>query len=412
MKKQEYKENDNLNDNISRIYNKIINNNNEKITGASTIVIKNGEIVFNHSDGFRYLDFSDKTKNLPMTSDSYFRIASISKLFTAVSIMQLYENNKLDLDEDVSNYLGFKLRNPNFKNKVITLKMLMSHTSSLNDSNGYYFPLSETIEEFLSKNPKTFNNNQKLPGKYFNYCNLNYIILGIIIEKVAKERFDIYVKKHILKPMGLKASFNIYDFNNKLKTKLGTIYRKIDNKVVANMDNYYEENFKDSSYLDDYQLGTNTCVFAPQGGLRISTFELAQFMKMFLNYGKYKDVQILKKETVELMFTPYWKYNKELKNGDTYQGLMLCYGLGTHILTNTMYGDKLSKTRDLYYVGHHGDAYGLISLFLFDFKNKDGFINIINGVEFDHYNKEHYSDISVLRKPEQRIIDLIYDYIL
>lgn len=99
------------------------------VVGFSVAVVKKGEIVYKHSFGLK-----DVESNTALTENSLFRIASISKSFSATSIMQLVEAGKLSLDDDFSKLVGFKVRNPKYPEKVITLKMVLSHTSSLNDS--------------------------------------------------------------------------------------------------------------------------------------------------------------------------------------------------------------------------------------------------------------------------------------
>ncbi len=103
------------------------------VMGLSVAVVKNNKIVYTHAFGLK-----DAENNIALKTDDMFRIASISKSFSATSIMQLVEKKKLKLDDDVSNLIGFKVRNPDFPGTVITLKMLLSHTSGLNDSEGYF----------------------------------------------------------------------------------------------------------------------------------------------------------------------------------------------------------------------------------------------------------------------------------
>jgi len=104
-----------------------------KVAGISVAVVKDNQIVYTHSFGMK--DIESQT---PLTDDCLFRIASISKSFTATSMMQLVEAKKLSLKDDVSELVGFTVRNPKFPDKVITLKMILSHTSSINDSQGYF----------------------------------------------------------------------------------------------------------------------------------------------------------------------------------------------------------------------------------------------------------------------------------
>ena len=98
----------------------------DKVVGFSVAVVKNNKIIYTKSMGMQ-----DIEKNLPLPDKAIFRIASISKSFSATSIMQLIEAGKLTLDDDFSDLVGFKVRNPKFPNTVIILRMIMSHTSSL-----------------------------------------------------------------------------------------------------------------------------------------------------------------------------------------------------------------------------------------------------------------------------------------
>ncbi len=105
----------------------------QDIVGMSLAVVKGGKIIYTNSFGYK-----DIESNTSLTNTDIFRIASISKSFSATAIMQLAEAKKLSLDDDFSKLVGFKVRNPNFPDAVITLRMVMSHTSSINDSQGYF----------------------------------------------------------------------------------------------------------------------------------------------------------------------------------------------------------------------------------------------------------------------------------
>ena len=119
--------------------------------------------------------------------------------------MQLVDKRKLRLDDDVSKLAGCTIRNPKFPDKIITLRMLLSHTSSINDSQGYF----DMIAINPDKNPdwaKCYNNYE--PGTNYQYCNYNYNIAGTILERISGERFDHYITKHILAPLGIYGGFS------------------------------------------------------------------------------------------------------------------------------------------------------------------------------------------------------------
>lgn len=114
-----------------------------KVVGSNVVVVKDNKIIYSHSFGLK-----NRERGEEMMPNTIFRIASISKSFTATAIMQLVEKGKLDLKADVNKYLDFKVRNPKYPDVPITLEMLLSHTSSLNDSQGYW-------ESFDAVNPAT-----------------------------------------------------------------------------------------------------------------------------------------------------------------------------------------------------------------------------------------------------------------
>src|SRR5688500_11030466 len=105
----------------------------QDIVGMSVAVVKGGKIIYTNSFGQTNIE-----TYTPLANSDIFRIASISKSFSATSIMQLVDAKKLSLDDDFSKLVGFKIRNPKFPERVITLRMVMSHTSSINDSQGYF----------------------------------------------------------------------------------------------------------------------------------------------------------------------------------------------------------------------------------------------------------------------------------
>jgi CubicO group peptidase (beta-lactamase class C family) len=183
------------------------------VMGLSVAVVKNNRIIYTRSFGLK-----DRESNTPLTDDCIFRIASISKSFSAVSIMQLVEAKKLSLDDDISKLVGFKIRNPNYPETVITLRMVMSHRSSINDGQGY-FKLDGINPEKNTGWAKCYNDYE--PGTTFQYCNLNYNMIGAVIERISGERFDQYVKRYILDPLGLYGGYCVDSLD---KSRFASIY--------------------------------------------------------------------------------------------------------------------------------------------------------------------------------------------
>lgn len=367
----------------------IISHPEHPLLAAGIGVIKNGRILFADALGKKQLEGEDAN------GDTKFRIASISKLVTSVGVWQLIEQGKLDPEADVSRYLGFTLRNPHHPQIPITVKMLLSHTSSIRDGGkpgSYNIPYGQPISAFFQPDspyymPRGWAPAEELPGVFFTYCNMNYCLLGTVIENVSGERFDRYMTRHVFAPMGLSCSYNVSEMPETVQAQVGTLYRRL------NADGEYDpvsstwlaqcDDFSDGYPKEDYSgyaIGTNGSLFGPMGSLRISIRELCRIMLMFCNGGNANGVQILKSETIERMFTPAWTYDPGLHNGDNYHGLMNCYGMGPHIFTNTPMGDKMVVAENLPFAGHTAEAYGLVGGMGFDREKANGIVYYIAGL--------------------------------
>lgn len=316
----------------------------EKVVGLSVAVVKDNKIIYTNSFGSSNLE-----TGTPLTNKNIFRIASISKSFSATSIMQLIEAGKLDLDEDVSNLVGFPIRHPKYPETIITLRLLMSHLSSINDSEGYF------SLDYINpaKNPnwqKCYNDYE--PGKGYQYCNLNFNMIGTIIERTSGERFDQYVKHHILDPLGLYGGYCVDSLE---KSRFATIYDyNVDSAKFIISPNAYAPR---SEEIVNYTMGYSTPVFSPTGGMKISATDLAKYMSMHMNYGRYKDGKIITKKSSKLMQTAL--------------SIEENYGFALENTTKMVDGIPL--------VGHTGSAYGLFSAMFFDPKKKYGIVVISNG---------------------------------
>ena len=314
------------------------------VMGLSVVVVKNNKIIYTHSFGLK--DAETKT---PLANDNIFRIASISKSFSATAIMQLVEAHKIDLDQDVSELVGFKMRNPKFPEKVITLRLMLSHLSSINDSQGYF--TLDSINPAKSDNWfKCYNNYE--PGKGYNYCNLNFNMIGTIIEKISGERFDSYIQKHILKPLSLYGGYHVEGLD---KTKFASIYEyKTDSaKFILSPGAYAPR----TAEIAAYEMGYSTPIFSPTGGMKISAKDLATYMMMHCNYGKYNGVRIISKKSSKRMQTPASEIEQ--------------YGFAIETSTKIIDGKVM--------IGHTGSAYGLYSAMFFNPDEKFGIVVISNG---------------------------------
>jgi CubicO group peptidase (beta-lactamase class C family) len=409
---------------LDRALRAIVHNPERPLSGLSVLTVQDGRVTYTGTFGFRYIDSADPRNNLRVTPRTKFRIASISKLVTAIGVMQQVEQGAIDLDADVSTYLGFPFRNPSYPDTPITVRMLLSHTSSVRDGDRYVLPPTQPLSDFFLPDGAAWDDGSHwaspdsttpdvAPGHYFCYANLNYGVLATILERVTGERFDRYMEKHVLVPLGCEASYNVRRFSTEALRHVATLYRKRSPEGVwdptgpwyPQVDDYRGVRPPAPEGAASYVPGTNATWQGPQGGLRISAWDLSKVMRMFLNGGRFNGVRILKRSTVNLMFTPHWTYCDLQPNGDTYWDLMLCYGLGPHIITNRL-GDRLLADRPVNWAGHLGEAYGLLSGMMMDFGTRSGFIYLIGGVGDDP--DAHFGDYSTFYKWEEEIMTQLF----
>jgi CubicO group peptidase (beta-lactamase class C family) len=314
--------------------------------GLAVAVVRDGSPIHTESFGFRSLETKESLR-----TDDLFRIASISKSFSATAVLQLVEAGKLQLSDDVSDLAGFPIRNPEHPNVPITLKMLLSHTSSLNDSQGY-FTLDVLDPSKTTYSPKCFS--PKKPGTEHRYCNLNFNLVGAIIERASGERFDRYVQNRILKPLGLYGGYHVDSLD---ADRFVTLY-EYDSKTkgFTPSPNAYHPRRDE---IDRYVFGYSTPIFSPTGGMKISAKDLARYMTMHMQMGELDGIRILTSENAKQMQTPVLESSR--------------YGLA---ITTT---DKLIPGKTL--KGHTGSAYGLYSMMFFSPEEKFGLVLITNGCD-------------------------------
>ena len=349
------------------------------LMGGVAIIICNGEISESIPFGL-----ADLGRNIPVTDETVFRVASISKVVTAMAFMQLVEQELVSLDDDIGSILGFQVRNPHFPERVMTPRMLLSHTSTIRDGSSYNNFLSATFSQsqvpplgqLLSPGGSYYTSAQFLshePGAFFTYANINYGILGTLVEIISETRFDIYCRDNILLPLGIVGSFlptELPDIN-----KVAVLYRKTNNNWVPQVDNF-QGVYPSTGNLGSYVPGTNGLRLSPQGGLRASGNDLAKILLLFMNKGAHNGNQILQESTIDEMLSIQWHYNGS--NGNNYYGLFRSWGLGIHRITGTPGNDVVFSNSDLMF-GHSGEAYGLVSNAYIDTLNNTGMVFMTNG---------------------------------
>jgi CubicO group peptidase (beta-lactamase class C family) len=342
---------------------------------------RNGEIGA-FADGI-----ADPQSGRTVTPDDPVRVASVSKLEVAIGVMKLVEAGKLDLDSDVSRWLGWSLRNPAFPDRPVTLRHLLSHTSSVRDHDDQYaIPLGGSVQAEMAS-PKSWDSTHAPGDNYFAYSNMNFPIVGSIIEKVTGERFDIWMRRNILDPMKIDACYNWPTCSDAAVARAVELDAP-DGKPVK--DDLHGKRPDCPVYIDEgapcdlrlWKLGENGSLYAPQGGLRISVRGLERVGRMLLNGGTLDGVRILSPQSVDTMLTPVWRFNGA--NGDTDHGFYCTYGLAMQTIPTPVGGCKDDSVGDrIIRMGHAGDAYGLRSGLWLDRARGTGVAFFVTGLGDD-----------------------------
>jgi CubicO group peptidase (beta-lactamase class C family) len=319
-----------------------------------------------------------------VTADDPVRVASVSKMVVAIGVMKLVEAGKLDLTGDVSRWLGWPLRNPAFPDRPITLRMLLSHTSSVREhDDDYVIPLGVSLQSVMA-DPKNWDPRHGPGGDYFSYANLNFPIVGSIIERVTGERFDIWMRRNVLEPMQLDACYNWPTCSDamvaravELDSPEGKPQKDDLHGVRPACPVFAKEG--EACDLSRWRLGENGSLFAPQGGLRISARGLARVGRMLLNGGTLDGMRILSPQSVDTLLIQVWRFDGS--NGDTEHGFYCSFGQATQQIPTPVLGcaDDMG-TGGATLVGHAGDAYGMKSGIWIDRSRRRGIAYFVTGV--------------------------------
>lgn len=304
------------------------------------LVAEKGKIAY--QNGFGYADFANKTPN---TIHSRFNLASVSKTFTSVAVLQLKEKKKLKLEDTFIKYF------PEFPFPNITIRHLLSHTSGLPDL--------ELYEAAVRIKPDSIIRNQAVitilkswdrglyfqPGDKWQYCNTNYVLLGLLVEKISKMPFEAYLKKNIFEPANMPNTYLQIDKTESQK-----------NQVVSHrMVNWYDDAFKN---VDSIKFGSiRYCTYNCGGTYGDSN--IMTTMADMLNYDQaLYNGKLLAQSSLDEAFTPTRLNNGQIYydpfGGEMSQLGKSSYGLGWEIYEDAELGRAVS---------HSGRLFGLVTYF-------------------------------------------------
>lgn len=400
------------------------------VVAVAALAVRDGRVVYANQFGARHLGSAAGEPALPVTERTLFRVASISKLVVAVGVMRLVEQGRLNLDEDVSTALGWQLRHPQFPDRPITLRLLLSHRSGLSDGGeSYFFDGRTRLQDVLQPGGAHYAEGRswrvgKAPGTWFEYVNLNFGVIATVMERATGERFDHLMQRLVLQPLGLRGGFDPAAFPAADQADIATQYRKRRNvgereiwnpagPWVVQADDFRHQPPQPPAGLARYVVGSNGTLFGPQGRLRISLRDLGTLMQMLLDQGRHQGRAFLRPETVALLSSEQWRMDDARSNGQASKDWALSWGLGVQRFTDTSgpgRGDRLVEGGGFGGWGHSGDAYGLMGLFALDPLRRQGLVVLITGpgVDPDTYP----SQWSAMYRWQERALSAVHRHVL
>lgn len=282
------------------------------VPGLACAIIKEGDVSWAKAYGL-----ADVKKEVPMSTRGTMNVASITKTITATAIMQLWERGEIDLDQDINVYLPEGIRNPNFPAIPITVRQLLTHTSSLVDGSAYHnsyscgdpsISLKEWMLSYFYAEGEFYSVEEnfllKKPGEESQYSNVGYGLLGYIVEEITKILFSEYCWVNIFEPLGMNST-GFYLSETDLSVHiLPHFYISEDSKkeILNDYTSFFpeEKEFSIGSYVAP-------CLYSfpnyPDGLMRTSVEDLSFFLAACINGGSIDDIAIIQSSTMDKMLS-------------------------------------------------------------------------------------------------------------
>jgi len=327
----------------------------------SLCAVRGQEIADRHCFGLRSRERREET-----TVDTFYRMASVSKVVSGMAVMTLVDAGKLSLDEDIGTCLGCRARNPCFPDDPITLRHLMTHTSTLIETGSYNKICAGELPPYLLREVlqeggpgySVENYLNARPGTTYSYSSFGSGIMGTIIEKVTGMRFDDYATIAIFDPLGLDCRYD----PQKLPAgaAVATPYEVAPDEKDARGEEWLKKSLENKAKL--YALPVGEAYRMAQGNLHAKPSDMARIMMLLLGNGVSRGVRVLSETAVAEM--------KKVQFDD---------GVNVHGL-NLMHFDR-SIVPDRHIIGHFGRAYGAFNAFFFDDAAQVGIVLCMNGTD-------------------------------
>ncbi|HSK68467.1 MAG TPA: serine hydrolase domain-containing protein [Candidatus Limnocylindria bacterium] len=277
-----------------------------KTVGGSLVVMKGGEVVYARDWGYK-----DLTKGLAVDEDTAFRVGSVTKMVTGVGLLKLVEQGKLDLDAGIGDYLGYPVAAPRWSRTPLTLRQLMSHTSSVTDDGGYS-SLSSTVRGMLSKKARAAANfTGDKPGSRYLYTNLGAGVAGALAEAVSGVSLDALRRREVFAPLGIRAAYAA----SLLPDPSAVSGQYEDGRLYSSAAWQLAQGYEDFA---DPERHYRTGIYS----LWITSRDLARLAAALCAGGALDGARVLSPETVEMMKTPQHTLGKSV-TGESPYGLFL-----------------------------------------------------------------------------------------
>lgn len=326
--------------------------------------------------------FGDQTSH-----DTVFLIGSVQKVFVAISILQLYEDGSIGLDDDVNDYLPFTLEHPDFPNSPVTIRILLSHRSGLIATLPSEFcfdwegpdceravigiPLGEYLSKCLPSNGSLYRSSNWLfePGTQYSYSNNGYKVLMYILETVSNQTISEYMKENIFGPLRMNnTGFNASEFMGHHATPHTRTYGNATNKELP--------------------------IWNGQYMLRSTVSDMGHLLIALMNEGQFDGYQLLQQDTVALMFENTCpSIIKSLRGGiRTREVISVGYGLGIGVFGNEI-------------LGHGGSTVGFTAECYFNPNTRLGYVRLSNVNAILDYTSTEWQDVN-------RVTDKIHTLVM
>ena len=306
------------------------------VVGGAVIISRYGETVFSMVYGSK-----SGSKKDPVTLDTCFRIASVTKLVTAVGLMQLVERGYCDLDDDMSALLPFKIVNTVYRSEPLTVRQALTHTTGAKQTQSVQI----NWDYVSARSTESLFKPHASPGTRYVYSNVNGGLYGALIEALSGQSVNMFMRENVFEPLGVNAAYTPRLLPD--KSDISHQLSKKGNNIMSPefaMEEEYEDTCDPARHLS-YTVG----------GLYISANGLNRIGMMLCNEGWLDGVRILDPYTVRLMQADQSTLPGSSVSADS------PYGLGLQRVTddhgNTWYGHQGMKdglTSDLFYLPEQG----------------------------------------------------------